>query len=248
MTSVQATVSPPHLDLKAIYDDPEYAKDDDLKTFMSMRDNGHQTRRQYLDGLSAKRQERLTHERDRIASLRVKFFANPTKQDLIATHELRRKEWRDEAKENRKRHLNELQTRRLKFEASDPVPVEETAEKRNKLLNEERILNAILHWPPDEASATPQPTGQPEPGKNKGKYGLKACIMHFKKGGGGHTHKHLHEEVAGDFPNQKIPIEHLLKDSPNNPLKEECRDNMYRYFHLPTNNMAWIEVRISGEL
>src|SRR5271167_2088474 len=84
------------LNLMQIYDDDKYAKDDIVK-YLSMRDNGQQTREQYLDSVGAKRKIRLEHERDRIAKLRVKFFANQTKQDLIATHEKRRTEWRAEA-------------------------------------------------------------------------------------------------------------------------------------------------------
>jgi hypothetical protein len=51
--------------------------------------------------------------------------------------------------------------------------------------------------------------------------------------------------VENTFPNQKIPIKRLLADEPDsNPLMKRCDDNMIRYFHLPANNMIWVEVSL----
>lgn len=235
-----ATVSP--FDLMQIYDDPKYAEDD-LVRYLSMRDNGHQTRDQYLNSIDPKRKARLEHERDRVAKLRVKFFANQTKQDLIATHEGRRREWREEAINSRVRNLQDLETRREKYEASNQEPCEDRTRRIKVFQNEKRILEAIEKWE-EHSSVLLAPCIAPGGTENKKfDYGLKACIMHFKKGGGGHTHKHKHKGVIGEFPNQKVPINDLLTDTPDNLLKEPCKDGMFRYFHLPTNNMAWIEVR-----
>jgi hypothetical protein len=50
--------------------------------------------------------------------------------------------------------------------------------------------------------------------------------------------------VENTFPNQKISIKELLADKEDtNPLMQPCDDNMIRYFHLPANNMIWVEVR-----
>lgn len=49
--------------------------------------------------------------------------------------------------------------------------------------------------------------------------------------------------VANDFPHQKISIKKLLADKKDqNPLMQPCEENMVRYFHLPANNMIWVEV------
>jgi hypothetical protein len=53
-----ATGSPSDLDLMQIYDDPKYAKDDITK-YLSMRDNGHQSRDEYLHSVDPKRNELL---------------------------------------------------------------------------------------------------------------------------------------------------------------------------------------------
>lgn len=50
----------------------------------------------------------------------------------------------------------------------------------------------------------------------------------------------------GTFPNQKTPISNMLaEDQDLNPLMQPCEENMVRYFHLPANNMIWVEVRLS---
>ncbi len=47
------------------------------------------------------------------------------------------------------------------------------------------------------------------------------------------------------FPNQKILVKDLLADDEIlNPLMQACGDKMIRYFHLPANNMVWIEVSL----
>lgn len=52
-----------------------------------------------------------------------------------------------------------------------------------------------------------------------------------------------HQGLDGTFPNQKVPMKALLEaNKQTNPLMWDC-DNMIRYFHIPANNMSWIEVR-----
>jgi hypothetical protein len=41
---------------------------------------------------------------------------------------------------------------------------------------------------------------------------------------------------------QKYPLNDCLFKEENNPLTQECEPNTIRYFHLPANNMHWIEV------
>ena len=65
--------------------------------------------------------------------------------------------------------------------------------------------------------------------------------MIFFKGNRPYDHPQFPDEK---FPNQKIPLSQLLKDDKtNNPLMWECERDMVRYFHLPANNMVWVEVR-----
>ena len=235
---------PSDYDLMKLYDDANYGNGDDLKIYMSMRNNGPQTRQQYLESLEDSRQERLNHESQRIAKLRIKFFTHPTKQELRSAHEDRRREWKKEARSLQANNIKDIDERMCILEAEAiSQPRLDISQERNKLRNQRRILMAIKKWPNDEEPSTnAEPPARSDTATTKPEYGLKASIMHFKKGGGGHTHKHIHEKVMGRFPNQKIPIDHLLTKSAENPLNEPCPDNRLRYFHLPTNNMAWIEV------
>jgi hypothetical protein len=114
--------------------------------------------------------------------------------------------------------------------------------RRNQKLDLD-LLEKVKHWnveeEPDKSSLHP---------KEDPDYGFKACAIYFKKdlnrpgaGWKGHTHKHA-SFLPGEFPNQKIPVHKLLSDTENNPLSEACPADHLRYFHLPTNNMRWIEV------
>lgn len=66
---------------------------------------------------------------------------------------------------------------------------------------------------------------------------IKAPVMFFKDG--------QPMDVPGlpnHFPNQKVAVSDLLSpDEATNLLMQPCDDNVIRYFHLPANNMAWIE-------
>jgi hypothetical protein len=121
----------------------------------------------------------------------------------------------------------------------------EQIERRQKMFrNERRILNAIDNWDPDPKETSTEPTEEDkieaETAKEKMKYNIKAGIMYFH--GDGTDRKNEH--VQGVFPHQKIPIEILLKGLDTNPILEPSsrEDGPIRYFHLPTNNMAWVEV------
>lgn len=51
------------------------------------------------------------------------------------------------------------------------------------------------------------------------------------------------ERFGGNFPNQKMPVEQLLQSS-GSPLKPKPDSKFIRYFHIPTNNMSWVEVML----
>jgi len=197
--------------------------------------------------LKASRIERIMHEETRVEKLRTAFFTYQTKQELVKAHTEKCYAWRKEARDNRTANLQDLEARRLEFEKSAG---EKTERRRLAFRNEKRVLDAVPSWPidrtmePDVVTDEPTPEAPGDITVDKGNYGLKACIMHFKRGAGGHTHNHKCRAVEGQFPNQKIPVHVLLSDIEDNPLREQCKMGTFRYFHLPTNNMARIEVSI----
>ncbi|KAL2063961.1 hypothetical protein VTL71DRAFT_4455 [Oculimacula yallundae] len=72
-------------------------------------------------------------------------------------------------------------------------------------------------------------------------YGLNAYMVFFKN-----AEPFTNELYLGKFPNQRIAVKDLLHDDKGtNPLMQECGENEIRYFHLPGNNMDWIEEAIA---
>lgn len=65
--------------------------------------------------------------------------------------------------------------------------------------------------------------------------------MMFFKDSAPHT---LADFLPEEFPDQKIPLKQLLYDEDplRNPLTRRCPDGMIRYFHVPGNDMKWVEV------
>jgi hypothetical protein len=65
---------------------------------------------------------------------------------------------------------------------------------------------------------------------------IKAPVIYFKNG--------QPFDVPGlpkSFPDQKVPMANLLSDDKTNPIMQPADDDVIRYFHLPANNMVWVE-------
>ena len=75
---------------------------------------------------------------------------------------------------------------------------------------------------------------------------LRANVIYFKKKPGGkHPGPYDHPALDDTFPHQRVPLSLLLEDNPKeNPLMWKCEDDMIRYFHIPANNMSWVEVKL----
>lgn len=54
-----------------------------------------------------------------------------------------------------------------------------------------------------------------------------------------------HPLVHGKFPHQKISIQQFLYNKEGTPLKRRTGKDQLRYFHLPANNMKWVEQAMS---
>ncbi len=69
--------------------------------------------------------------------------------------------------------------------------------------------------------------------------GMSARVVLFK---GGEPYED--PRFPQQWPDQKLPLRNLLHDkSPSNPLAEAKNNkNMIQWFHLPANDMGWIEV------
>jgi hypothetical protein len=99
------------------------------------------------------------------------------------------------------------------------------------------------------ASATAQPPREVRIFSKANAFGLSGNIMLFENSSNEITETSGYTGISDErfpdkFPNQRIPLKDLLynKDRQSNPLMERCKEGTIRYFHLPGNNMEWIEV------
>jgi len=92
-------------------------------------------------------------------------------------------------------------------------------------------------WASIEEDSTPR---LPDYLENSVDSEIKASMIFFKN-----SRPYDIPGLDNTFPNQKIPVKNLLADDLDaNPLMQPCDDNMIRYFHLPANNMIWVEVSL----
>jgi hypothetical protein len=117
-----------------------------------------------------------------------------------------------------------------------------------------RSFKATLsHWLPKRRSQPPVPDKEPASKSKKSPEDevaevvlgdLRANVIYFKrKTDERHPRPYDHPALDDTFPNQRVPLSLLLEDNPkDNPLMWKCDENMIRYFHIPANNMSWIEV------
>jgi hypothetical protein len=105
------------------------------------------------------------------------------------------------------------------------------------MLRQSKDFKKLLHQGPAEDTIEQGPEDSaPSPPT---RYCLNANMILFKD-----SKKYTDKTYPDEFPNQKIPIDELLysEDRARNPLTKECPGGMIRYFHLPANNMSWVEV------
>jgi hypothetical protein len=90
-----------------------------------------------------------------------------------------------------------------------------------------------------QQTANQEPINKPEKPSAANGYGMNAYALFFRESEG-----YSDSTCFEEFPNQKLPLKDLLynKDKKTNPLMRDCEENEIRYFHLPANNMDWVEV------
>lgn len=171
------------------------------------------------------------------------------REDTVAKlHECYRS-WKEEAKVHIELSLSQLHNSPYQ----DPV-LREKYHSLVKRLNES--------WPePSSPPITPS-TAQGGDKDEEDYFNMNTYAMYFKKdetvpadGGSrdGETpsepqtwtgHDSDDKRFSGKFPNQKIPAKTLLDYGQDSPLQQRSGSKCIRYFHIPTNNMKWVEVSL----
>ena len=68
--------------------------------------------------------------------------------------------------------------------------------------------------------------------------GFDSPVVYFKDG-----QPYSDSGLPGEFPRQHVSFSTLLfKQDKGNLLMGQCKEGMIRWFHIPANNMRWVEV------
>lgn len=229
--------------VKDQYEDP-IPPNDAWGIFLSMRFSQRQA---FYNGLKNSEKELVRKEVQRIEYFREYFkerrLSPSDRTPLINSLEVSRSNWRKIALERCEKALADRQAEIAK-RGGDPRLDRNCcilrqvklwgSEDHSDLQNSESAENYIL----DQAARANRDDDNP----NKSNYGYNGWVIVFEKGGEGLTIEH--PLCHGRFPNQKISIQQLLYNKSGTPLKRTENKNLLRYFHLPANNMAWVEVCI----
>ena len=174
-------------------------------------------RKAFFDSLPSHKQQRIQIESQRIIDLRTTFENDKDHGYLVHVFQNELGQWRKNQREG------QIEISR----ASGP----------SSALNESEDTAAAQ--PPREARIFSKENG----------FGLSGNIMLFENSSNEMTETSGYTGISDErfpdkFPNQRVPLKDLLynKDPQSNPLMERCNEGRIRYFHLPGNNMEWIEV------
>ncbi|KAH7369612.1 hypothetical protein BKA65DRAFT_385928 [Rhexocercosporidium sp. MPI-PUGE-AT-0058] len=119
-----------------------------------------------------------------------------------------------------------IETQRAHFEA----------ESETNLMIDRLKMSLVDRFPRLKVREEPLP-GTTKPSKENA-FGLNAYMVFFKN-----SAPFTDGRYPDKFPDQRIAVKDLLydKNKETNPLMQKCGDDEIRYFHLPGNNMEWIE-------
>jgi hypothetical protein len=146
----------------------------------------------------------------------------------------------------RERYYNEL-----------PLYKQERIEKERIRIKQQRALfeaevqtkdlvrkfkTSLSEWKPGHTRGSPEEGDTHVKLTKENAWGMNAYALFFRN-----SEKYTDKHCFDQFPNQKLPIKDLLynKDKDTNPLMRACEESEIRYFHLPGNNMEWVEVSLS---
>lgn len=209
-------------------------------------------RRQFYRSLDPSAQEHIRKEVRRIIYFR-RYFRDyrvfpKDKLPLVALLDDSRTKWRDAAA---RRAAEELERHQRQVDKYGSTP---------KLQRDLLILREVQNWKSGDYAAAQDalnPAGymagldpdvdlgpsNSEDDPRKPDYGYNGWVAVWEEGKGRVSLDH--PLVHGSFPHQKISIQQFLYNKDGTPLRRTSRSDQLRYFHLPANNMKWVEEAVS---
>ncbi|PFH60895.1 hypothetical protein XA68_10140 [Ophiocordyceps unilateralis] len=206
--------------------------------YLSMR---YRDRKAFFQPLDDKTQYLVRKELDRIGYLRRAIQDRKLFEDddtpLVLKLSQARSSWNQTAAERCDDEIakckNTEQGRRDRL-------ILEAVRRRNGLVMEDAHNESLeLLWQSSEQPCSEEAADVTTYDPDKPDYGYNGWHLSFESGKGGVDNPLCY----GQFPHQKIAIQRLLHDKETTPLKR-VDDGVLRYFHLPANNMTWVEEAI----
>jgi hypothetical protein len=226
-----------------------------LASYLSLRFAEKDGFREKLKDVSVDDWDRVVHEIERVKLDRQKFLNDSKKKDLTKLLRDSYYGWRatvfSESELRDIKHDREKQVRKLLLNQADKSALQSWDSMHLQRLND--IVNAR---PPGPVSASrtfsasqhrPSQQAREDHGADDPYHGFRAGAMCFKKRMDGTLDGIDFSDEKykpTKFPNQKIALADILDNAEGNPLSEKRPDGEVRYFHFPSNNMEWIEVRL----
>ena len=211
--------------------------------------NRYHKRRMLYDSLDASAQELIRKEVRRIRYFREHFkdyrVFKTDRLPLVALLDDSRTKWRDIAA---KRAPDEL--------AKCNKQIEKEGERDPILVRNREILRSVQTWKSSNHARLQQEyspdaympdldcgpvTTEDDP--QQADFGYNGWVIAWEQDKGWISLDH--PLVHGQFPHQKISIQQFLYNKEGTPLKRSTRKDQLRYFHLPANNMKWVEEAMS---
>jgi hypothetical protein len=210
-----------------------------LRTRFTKRKRQFQDHGQTEQDLIRKEVRRIRYFREHFKDYRI---AASDRLPLVALLDDSRTKWRDLAFNRVAAELAACD-KRLERSPRDPQQL------RNRA-----ILSQVQQWRtkdyaaardsmhPDAYMPDLETGPESEDDPRKPDYGYNGWVIAWEEGRGWVSLDH--PLVHGKFPHQKISIQQFLYNKAETPLRRSDRKDQLRYFHLPANNMKWVEVRL----
>lgn len=204
---------------------------------------------------------RIRKELDRIKTLRSSFASTPENDNAMRRFNWYRANWKLHALNKCPENLENLDDRVKKMDL-------EIHDHSRRVEWERRILHKVQEWPQD--GIPPKPKSPEEEGKEQedkeeaerkasqrkkrkkkkkrtepakesrncpeDSYGLTVSQITLRRSDPACTSSFMSYDM------KQPSLNDCLFKKKNNPLTKPCEDNTIRHFHIPANNMHWIEV------
>lgn len=210
--------------------------------FLAMR---FRHRQKFLSRLERSEQELINRELSRIEYFRnlneTRRLKEHDDSTLIESLKSARIAWRRFAVEESRSNLVNCRSK---------IANGKDAIERQRHVRNARILERVQRWDAEvlpDLSSEPGvvKTSQPPPHYDADpNFGYNGWLIAFENGKDGIVGI-TNPSFNGDFPHQKMAIKELLYNKAQSPLKRSEDRNTLRYFHLPANNMEWVEAAIA---